>query len=89
MFVSTLQLDDIGVCSGLKSLISIESLLCVLVECLQIGDLGCTLQEVREVKIQLSNKHTELGAPVTHVVDTEHFVAEELEDTADRVSLDG
>lgn len=63
-------------------LFSIEALLRLLVESLKVGDVRLRIDEVGVVIVELSDKHAELGTPVTNVVYTVNFVAEELEDAA-------
>jgi hypothetical protein len=87
--VTALKLYHVGIGSCLEQLLLVESLLGILVKGLQITDLGSLLKEVWEALVKLSDKHTKLGAPVAHVVGPEDFIAQEFEDTADTVTLDG
>ena len=87
--LARLQLDNVRVRSGFELWVLIEALLCILVERLQVTDLRWIVQKVREVQVKLSDGHTELGAPITDMIDTVHFVAEEFEDATCAVTLDG
>lgn len=87
--LARLQLDNVRVRSGFELWVLIEALLCILVERLQVTDLRRIVQKVREVQVKLADEHTELGAPITDMIDSVHFVAEEFEDAACAVTLDG
>ena len=87
--LARLQLDNVRVCSGFELWVLIEALLCILVERLQVTDLRRIVQKVREVQVKLTDEHTELGAPITDMIDSVHFVTEEFEDTTCAVTLDG
>lgn len=88
MLVTTLQFDDIIVRCCFKLWVTIESLFSVLVERLQVTDLGWVVEEVREVQVEFTDQHTELSAPITNVIDALHVEAHELKDAANTVTLD-
>lgn len=87
MFFTRLQLDHVSLSASLEFLLIIEALFGTLVKGLQVGDVGLLIDKVREVVVELSNQHTELGAPVAHVIHTVHLVSKELENPADTVTL--
>lgn len=86
-FVSTLELDNVLMSFFLEIFISVESLLGILIKSLQICNIRSVLQKVWEVFVQFLNEHAELGSPVTHMVDSLDVVAQELEDSADTITL--
>ena len=89
MVVTRLELHHICVCCSLKLLVLIKALFGILVEGLQVRNLGTLLEEVREVQIQLANEHAKLSTPVSNVVHSDNVVVHELEDTTNAVSLNG
>jgi hypothetical protein len=86
---SALEFDHISLGSLLELLISIESLLRVLVECLQISDLNLLVQPVRERDVKLTNQHAELSTPVTHMAHSVDVPVKELEAATDTVTNNG
>jgi len=87
VLVSSLKLHHVCAGTCLEFRLGIKSLLGVLVECLQVGDLWGLVEEVGEGIIKLRNKHAELCTPVSHMVVTDHIMSEELENTTNTVSL--
>jgi len=67
---------------GLEFFIIVKSLLSILVEGLQIGNVRRFFEEVGIAAIQLSNQHTKLGAPVANMVHTIDLKAQKLENAA-------
>ena len=70
-----------------ECLVFVKSLFGVLVECLEISDVWRVGQEVWEILIQLLDKHSELGAPVSNMINSLHVIVQELEYPANTVSL--
>ena len=89
MLITRLKLDNVGVGKSFELWISIEALLRVLVESLQVSNLWRGGQEIGEADVKLTNEHAELSAPVTNVVYAHHIVALELEDAANAITLNG
>ena len=89
MLITRLKFDDILMCSCLEILIGIKSLLGTLIESLQVRDLRRVVKEVGEAQVKLPNEHAELGAPITHMIDSEHLAALKLKNAADAVTLNG
>ena len=87
VLITRLKFNDILVCSGLELLIGIKSLLGTLIESLQVRDLRRVVKEVGEAQVKLPNEHAELGAPITHMIDSEHLAALKLKNAADAVTL--
>jgi hypothetical protein len=85
--VTTLKLDHISLSCLFEGFVFIVSLFGTLVESLQIRNVWHIFKEVRELFVKLLDEHAELSAPVSDVVNSQHVVAQELENTADGVSL--
>jgi len=70
-----------------EGFVLVEPLFRVLVESLKICDVWRVGKEVREILIKLLNKHSELGSPVTDVVDSLDIVVQELKNPTNRIAL--
>jgi hypothetical protein len=89
VIVTSLELDNVLVGGLLETFVAVEVLFGLLVEGLKISDVDILSLPVRESSIKFSNKHTELSAPVTDVVNTLNVPAKELEAPADGLTLNG
>jgi hypothetical protein len=87
VLVSSLELDNVFTSTELEVRLIIVAFFRVLVEGLEICNIRHLLDEVREGIIKLSNEHTELSSPVTHVVVTKDVQSLELENTTHAITL--
>lgn len=83
VLVTRLELDDVGLGAGLEFWLFIESLLGVLVKSLEVSDVWWLIHEIWEIVVKFCDEHTELGAPVTNMVNTVNLVAQKLKNAAD------
>ena len=83
MLITRLELNNVVFSAFLEVLVVIKALFSILIKSLEVSNIGRVFHKVREVVIELGDQHSKLGSPVTDMVNTVNFVAEEFKDTAD------
>mmetsp|Transcript_14315 Transcript_14315/g.27791 ORF Transcript_14315/g.27791 Transcript_14315/m.27791 type:complete len:437 (-) Transcript_14315:1146-2456(-) len=86
--VATLELDDLETGLLLELLRRIKGLFGRLVKCIKIRNCGSAFQVVGVVVAHVGKEHTELGAPITNVVDALDIMTLEGEHTAKNLTND-